>query len=219
MRPDALILAALVALLWFFAPQVQAETEVSLYGGVQSAEPGDVSGADPVLGLFAFVTKWPGRSLESPPYWGVRLTQWHSPRWGLAVELNHAKLHADAEAMAAAGFDRLEFSDGFNLLTVNAMRRFPQWGRLEPYAGAGLGLAVPHVEVTTPSGATSGYQVTGPAVVWIAGASVPVRDRGLRLFAEYKGSRSWNRARLEGGGTLEADFTTHALNLGLSLRF
>jgi lipid A oxidase len=197
----------------------RAETDVSLYGGVQSAEPGAASGTDPVLGLFAFVTRWPGKSMRSPPYWGLRLTQWHSPRWGVAVELNHAKVHAESGAMAAAGFERLEFSDGFNLLTVNAMRRFPGPSRLEPYVGAGLGLAVPHVEVTTASGETSGYQATGPAVVWIAGASVPVRDRGLRLFAEYKGSRSWNRARLDGGGTLEADITTHALNVGLSLRF
>ncbi len=210
---------AFAVVLLLCALAARAETEVSLYGGVQSAEPGAVSGDDPVLGLFAFVTRWPGRSMQSPPYWGLRLTQWHGPRWGVAAELNHAKLHADADAMAAAGFDRLEFSDGFNLLTVNAMRRFPARGQLEPYVGVGLGLAVPHVEVTTASGETSGYQVTGPAAVWIAGASLPVRDKGLRLFAEYKGSRSWNRARLDGGGTLEADITTHALNLGLSLRF
>jgi lipid A oxidase len=221
MRPDMLLprLAALACATLLSAGGAWAETELSLYGGMQLAAPSGVSGSDPASGTFAFGAEWSGRSFEMPPYWGLRLTRWTGPRWGVAVEVNHAKVYANEGTLAAAGFSRLEFTDGLNLLTANAMHLFPAAGRLQPYVGAGLGLSVPHVEVTTAAGATFGYQVTGPAVVWIAGASVPLRNERLRVFAEYKGSRSWNKADLDSGGTLEADITTHALNLGLSLRF
>jgi lipid A oxidase len=195
-----------------------ADLELSVYGGRQEAAPSGVSGSDAVLGPFAFRVAWQGRSFEAPPHYGLRATWWRGNGWGLGVEVNHVKVYAPAATRAAQGFSRLELTDGLNLVTLNVMREFRPVGRLQPYLGAGAGAAIPHVDVTTPGGRTFGYQVTGPAVVWMAGARLPLDDR-WSVFGEYKGSRSWNTADLTGGGRLETDITTHALNLGLSFRF
>ncbi|MBD3764565.1 MAG: outer membrane beta-barrel protein [Rhodobacterales bacterium] len=212
----ALCLAAAVTAAAPAAPA--AELELSVYSGVQEADRGRVRGNDPVLGAFSFGVDWAGKSSAMPPYYGLRATWWQPGGWGWGVEVNHAKVYADSAAMAANGFTRLEFTDGLNLVTAHALRRWDLGLPLRPYAGAGIGAAIPHVDVTTPGGKTLGYQVTGPAVVWMAGASLPVSDR-WSVFAEYKGSRSWNTADLTGGGKLKADVTTHALNLGVSFRY
>ncbi|MGR3466385.1 MAG: outer membrane protein, partial [Shimia sp.] len=154
------------------------------------------------------------------PYYGLRLMRWMPSDWGLGVEVNHAKVYADDATLAASGFSRLEMTDGINYVTLNAMRRFPDaWGGMTPYVGAGLGLAVPHVDVETPGGQrTFEYQVTGPAVVLIAGVKRPLSDR-LSAFVEYKGAYSRNDIALDGGGSLETDLITNALNIGLSWSF
>ena len=135
------------------------------------------------------------------------------------MELNHAKVYASDEDLEALGFTDLEFTDGINLLTVNYMRRFPDmFERWMPYVGAGAGLSIPHVDVSDGTSTTFEYQITGPAVVWIAGASYPFNDTWSG-FVEYKGSYSSNEADLEGGGTLETDIITNALNFGVSYNF
>ena len=65
---------------------------------------------------------------------------------------------------------------------------------------------------------TFGYQMTGPAVALIAGASYPINDN-FSLFGEYKGTYSMNAAELDGGGTLETDIVTNSVNLGVSFNF
>jgi lipid A oxidase len=208
-----LALAAVTA-----SPAPAADLELSFYSGPQEAAPSGVSGSDAVLGPFAFRVAWQGRSFETPPHYGLRATWWRDTGWGFGIEVNHAKVYAPAATRAAQGFSRLELTDGLNLVTLNVMRAFRPSGRVQPYLGAGAGVAIPHVDVTAPGGRTFGYQVTGPAVVWMAGVRLPLDDR-WSVFGEYKGSRSWNKADLAGGGRLETDITTHALNLGLSFRF
>jgi lipid A oxidase len=114
---------------------------------------------------------------------------------------------------------RLRKADGMNLLTANIWHRWPGDGPWTPYVGAGLGLAVPHVEVQ-PTGQTEtvGYQITGPAVQVVAGASYRLNGR-WSLFGEYKASYSKHRIDLDSGGTLSTDIVTNALNLGASIRF
>lgn len=197
-----------------------AEVELSFYGGWQSAPHSDVSiRGDSVLGDDDFTAGWEGRPFEAPPYYGLRATWWPSGTFGFGVDINHAKVYADAETLAAAGLDRLEFSDGLNILTVNAYRRWEDaFGSLTPYVGGGVGIAFPHVEVVDPGTRTWGYQVTGPAVAWMAGVSYPLGDR-WSVFGEYKGTYSRNTADLDTGGTLETDIITNALNLGVSFSF
>ena len=204
-------------LLW--AMPARAETEISVYSGLQSAPHSTVDGDDPGgLGDYRFTAGWDGRSFEPPPYYGLRAIWWRTPKFGFGVEFNHTKIYADDDTLDATGLDTLEFTDGLNLVTIDAMRRWPGDGAFTPYVGLGLGVAIPHVEYTSEGGETFEYQLTGPAAVAIAGVRYGVTDR-LGVFAEYKGSYSRNRADLSNGGTLDTNIVTNALNLGVSFSF
>jgi lipid A oxidase len=213
MRP-LLVAAVLAAPL----PAAASDLELSFYLGVQDAPHSGVSGTAPGLGTVDFNADWEGRSFENPPYYGLRAIWWQPSGWGFGVELNHAKVYATDETLATSGLSRLELSDGLNLVTLNAMKRFKPWGKIVPYAGLGVGAAIPHVEVSTPTSTTFEYQVTGPAVIWVAGGSYDLSDRWA-IFGEYKGSYSMNTFELEGGGELESNIVTNALNFGVTYKF
>jgi len=65
---------------------------------------------------------------------------------------------------------------------------------------------------------TREYQLTGPVIQGLAGASVGLGG-GFSMFGEYKASYAWNEADLNGGGTLDADMLIHHFALGLSFSF
>ena len=211
---------ALAALLALTPGLAAAEVELSFYGGWQTAPHSGVTiDGDSVVPDSDFTAGWEGRSFEAPPYYGIRATWWQSETFGFGVDFNHAKVYADDETLAETGFEHFEFSDGINYLTLNAYRRFdPAFGGLVPYVGGGLGVSLPHVELTDGGSRTFGYQLTGPAVTWIAGASYPISE-DWSVFGEYKGTWSSNEAELEGGGTLSTDIITNAVNLGVSFDF
>lgn len=212
-----LMMASLVA----FALPASAETELSFYLGAQTAPHSRVEGNDPSgIGPFSFLATWEGRSFEAPPYYGARATWWANEKLGFGLDFSHAKVYADDATLTGNGFSTLEFSDGINILTANVWRRWqiPD-RRWTPYVGAGIGLAIPNVEVQTTGGAkTFEYQVTGPAVQWVAGVTYELNEK-WGLFGEYKGTYSTNEADLVGGGTLKTDILTNALNVGVSFRF
>lgn len=197
-----------------------AEIELSFYGGWQNAPHSSASvSGDSVLPDLSFTAGWEGRSAQMPPYWGLRATWWRTEEIGFGLDVNHAKVYADDETLAATGYDHLEFSDGLNIITLNAYRRFNgAWGDFTPYVGGGVGFSMPHVELVDDGTRTWGYQITGPAVTWIAGASYPVTE-SWSVFGEYKGTYSINAADLETGGTLESNIVTNAINLGVSFNF
>ncbi len=197
-----------------------AEVQLSFYGGWQSAPHSDVSiSGDSVLPDDDFTAGWEGNSFEAPPYYGLRATWWGTNDLGFGIELNHAKVYSDAATRAEAGLEHLEFTDGLNIITVNVFRRWQEaFGVVTPYLGGGLGVSVPHVEVRAPGTETFEYQLGGPAVAWMAGASYPVSDR-WSVFGEYKGTYSMNTADLSTGGTLETDIITNAVNVGVSFDF
>lgn len=195
------------------ATAAHAELELSFYIGSQSSPHSNID--DSVLGEGR--VRWLGKSFESPPYYGARATWWTSEKWGFGIEANHAKVYA--ENKLALGYNVLEFTDGLNLVTANAFRRFPNAGRFTPYVGAGIGIAVPHVEIQRiGESRTFEYQLTGPAVILVAGASYEINDK-WSVFAEYKGSYSRNRAEVDAGGTLTTNIVTNAVNLGVSYSF
>jgi len=195
-----------------------ADVQLSFYGGAQSAPASDVSIRDPLGSDGNFLQDWDGRSFEAPPYYGVRATRWQSSTFGYGLDFAHSKVYA-SDGSLPDGFEVLEFTDGLNTLTINAYRRWNDaLGDVTPYVGGGVGLAVPHVEVTNGTTDTSGYQLTGPAATVVAGASMPINDR-WSVFGEYKGTYSSNTADLDGGGTLETDVLTNAVNFGVSFNF
>lgn len=219
--PNASFTAPLAAVaLSLAAVPAAAEFEIQAYGGFQTSPHSTVKGSDPGgVGDFDFTAGWDGKSFEAPPYWGVRGIWWRDEVLGFALDFNHAKVYADDETLDESGFERLEFTDGLNILTVNVFRRFPGEARKwTPYVGGGAGVAIPHVDVQSSANKTFGYQITGPAVQWVAGVSYPVSDN-WRVFGEYKGTYSMNKADLDGGGDLETNIVTNALNLGVGFAF
>lgn len=203
------------------ASLASAEVELSLYGGSQSSPHSRVSGLYPgTQARYSGLVGWQGKSFASPPYYGARATWWRRPDLGFGIELTHAKVYAPVPEHNALGFSSLEMTDGHNILTFNVTKRWNnKFGRFTPYAGAGIGLAIPHVDVISANGfKTYGYQVTGPAVRLTAGAKYDLNER-WSVFGEYQFTYSSNKAKLNGGGTLNSDIITNAVNLGVSFNF
>lgn len=216
-----MIRAAFASLLCaaFLPNLAAAEVELSFYGGAQSSPHSIVTvTGDSVIPDAEFRMGWEGRSFTAPPYFGFRATNWRSDTFGYGLDYAHNKIYPVASDLPA-GYDRLEFTDGLNILTLNAYRRWPdKFNGFTPYIGGGVGIAFPHVEVFYGSSKTFGYQITGPAVEWLAGATYPINDK-WSVFGEYKGTYSVNTADLDGGGTLDNDVVTNAVNVGISFSF
>ncbi|MFD1341004.1 outer membrane protein [Litorisediminicola beolgyonensis] len=211
---------ALAPLLALSTPAA-AEMELSLYSGVQTSPHSRISGDYPGTGAeIDALIGWEGRSTDAPPYYGVRGTWWRSERLGFGIEFTHTKVYAPDDEKEDAGFEDLEFTDGLNILTANAMYRWPdQWGSVTPYVGGGLGISLPHVDVDTTTGFdTYELQVGGPAMRLTAGASYDLTER-LAVFGEYQFTASDNEVELEGDGKIESTIITNAVNIGLSLKF
>ncbi|THH36033.1 porin family protein [Aliishimia ponticola] len=206
----------------FGATQALAAPDISVYLGFQQAGNSDINGNDPAgVGAFSFPASWDGKSFEAPPHYGIRATWWQTERFGWAVDFNHTKIYGSDSTLASSGFSTLEFTDGLNNLTVGPVWRWPTAdGRWTPYAGVGAGIVIPHVEVQTAAAApeTLGYQVAGPSVAWNAGIQYAVNDRWA-IFGEYKGTYSWIDADLDGGGSIDFEVDTHAINFGVTYRF
>lgn len=199
-----------------------AETQISVYGGANWNLSSDVKLSTPgVTDERSF--DWDGGAFDAPPYWGVRGTYWLSKNspWGFALEYTHQK--ASAELGPADPYDRLEFTDGNNLVLLEALYRFSPMmnGTLVPYVGAGIGMTIPHVEVTLtadPSNRTFEYQCCGFAAQIMGGLEYKLSDT-WSLFTEAKLSYSHIDADLNGGGTLETDLWSPAIAVGLTYRF
>lgn len=219
-RPSATLFGASAALaITLMCPSIaSAEIELSLYGGTQSAVASDVTGTRADTTAFSSRIHWEGKSFAMPPYYGARATWWQQSDIGWGVEMTHDKVYSPA-GDRPAGFTHLEFTDGHNIVTANVLKRWPGlWGNLTPYAGAGVGFAVPHVETTENGNVTSGYQVTGPAVRVMAGVKYSLNDH-WGVFTEYQATWSDNTADLTGGGSLKTKITTNAINFGVSYSF
>ncbi len=171
------------------------------------------------------------------PYYGLRGTYWFdsNPHWGVMLDYTHAKVRADPNAVVTATgttsgtvsvgavYQTLEFTDGLNLLTLNAMYRLDPIGRFQPYFGLGAGLSVPHTEVLLQGQAASQktfeYQLDGWSAQALAGVQVPVW-RNVSLFGEYKLSYATvDSAPLVDGGRLSTDILTQHLLAGMTISF
>jgi len=210
--------AQAILIFAFFSPAIAtAQDEFSIYGGAQNVADRRVSGRDP--GGFGFKVGWGGSPALSKPDYGMRFTWWQNQSFGWGVDLNHSQVTAVDQILKNNHLNVLNFSDGLNLITVNAYHRWKKpTRRLSPYLGGGVGLAVPKVSFASGGGKASQYQVIGPAVQWMAGVSYSINER-LSLFGEYKGSYSMNSTDLVSGGELNTNVLTSAVNIGVSLGF
>jgi lipid A oxidase len=191
--------------------------QISGYGGYQTAPHSGVT----ITGEAPFTTGWEGKSFTHPIYYGVRGTWWLDglglPNAGLSIDFSHTKVYSNP-ADWPADITHLEFTDGLNLLTANALYRFSSEDQFRPYVGAGLGIAVPHVELTRTSGSTFEYQYGGPTVQLMAGFDFML-DANWSVFAEYKGNFTMVDVAVDSGDRLQTDIVTNAINVGVSFHF
>jgi hypothetical protein len=175
---------------------------------------------------------WKGQPFKPPIYYGLRAVLWPAnDQQGVMVDFTHIKAKAVMErAVDQSGtrdgmpvpsreqlsttFSKLQFTHGYNLLTLNLVRRRALGSeRLLAYAGAGAGIAVPHVEVArtgfAPTMRTSEYQLAGLAVQVLGGIEWRLSAH-VSLFIEYKLSCSAIRGAVKKGG-VETNLCTHQL--------
>lgn len=94
---------------------------------------------------------------------------------------------------------RLEFTHGHNTLMATGLFRFGGFSSfIQPYAGVGAGVALPHTEVrfTNEKSRTSEYQYGGPAIQALAG--LELRTGKASYFLEYKFTAAWINAEITG---------------------
>jgi lipid A oxidase len=225
---------------------VSAETTISVSTGGAWTHESDVQLQAPGgTDLVYRDVQWDTEPYKMPPYYGVRVTHWfeNQPKWAIAVDFTHAKMISDLEQQVSVSgqragspvngterlgdtFSALEFSDGHNLLTVNAVRRWHPYREnggatlrnMYFYTGGGAGVAVPHVEVTITGSDTQEYQVAGPAAQFLGGVSVPLGQR-FEFLTEYRLTYADLETNLQGGGSLSTDALTHHLNFGVGFSF
>ena len=193
--------------------------EISVYGGIQSSPHSRITGKHSNAGTqYNELVGWRGKSLDAPIYYGIRATFWRSNKLGYGPEFTHTKAYAPSSALQSAGFDRLEFTDGHNIITFNINRRW-NLGEFNSYSLLGLGIALPHVDAL-PSGGlrTFEYQYTGPAFRAASGLSRKLNEN-FSIFTEYQFTASNNKVSLQNGGTLNTKLLTNAVNVGISYSF
>jgi lipid A oxidase len=201
------------------APTVAfAEREVAFYGGVQSAPHSRVKIYDASgVRTESFSAGWEGKSLAMPPYYGFRYTSWQAGDWAWLVNFTHAKVYSDSKTRTNNGYSVLEMTDGVNPLTVQLSKRQALSSELSMYYGGGIGISIPHVEITKGTAKTYEFQYGGPVL-------------GAHLGLKYKLSGNWNVFGEYGfhyykidvdhaGGKMKTNLITNALNVGLGYSF
>lgn len=207
-----------VALLCAGPAVAQQQFQVSVYGGYQGASHSGVTTTDGD----SFTAGWEGKPFQFPTYYGARGTWWLDdvglPNTGLSIDFAHVKVYADDETLAESGYSVLEFTDGLNVLTVNALYKFWPESAFRPYVGAGVGITIPHVEVTRGPDETFEYQYGGPAIQAQFGVEYRFNE-SWSAFAEYKGNYSMVDVAIDNGERLKTNLVTHAVNVGVSYHF
>ena len=209
----------------FAASPASAEVQFQAYGGMNANLSSDVSLHRTGLPTDTRNVDWEGKPFEMPPYWGVRGIYWldSKPGWGLALEYTHSKAYAKLNGTSAGAlYDTLEFTDGNNIVTGNVLYRFSPWDfyRIRPYMGFGIGVTIPHVEVSLVGDPvkTFEYQLAGFAGQGFVGLEMPFSSRWSG-FVEAKFSYTHINGNLDGGGHIKTDLWSPHLAIGLSYRF
>jgi len=156
-------------------------------------------------------------SFRDPPYYGARVGYFFEryPWLGVAIDFVHFKMSADtSETKGFTGtlggtpldarlpmntiVQRFDITHGVNYVTVNGLvryslltdaERFPH-GRMQLFAGAGLGPVITHAESSVGGAHSSGsYEVGGLGVQGFAGVRMML-FKYVGVFAQYRFTRS-----------------------------
>lgn len=242
------------------------EFMVAFYGGAPYTYPSTVNFDDGAANAFTLENvQWKGEPFTDPIYYGVRVVRWfEGGRSGSMLDFTHSKtigekpLNVDVKGLLNGVetnktlrlddvFDRLEFSHGHNMLTLNGLLRLADLHpRLSPYIGLGVGVNLPHTEIRLASKTdrrTYEYQLTGPVAQALIGielrvprmsyffeykfsfADYTVPHTGLDgtkigLFADlYRQAQRWISGEAPKHGLLDTRLVSHQVIGGLGIRF
>jgi lipid A oxidase len=243
--PPSIAATVLSLLIFAPAPLARAEVDLSIFTGVALTQDNDLDlhqrgGTD----LTFRGVSYEGRDFEIPPYYGARALWFPSEesRWGFGAEFIHLKLYAETDATVHVTGRRngtsvnenepiedtigsFSLSHGLNFALGDIVYRWLPGkrgedflGHLQPYAGVGLGAAIPHVESKIGGTFHEEYQLHGPGVEALAGVNIEL-TRHLGVMLEYK----FTYANLDSldvpGGSIELTPLTHNLVTGLTFSF
>ncbi|MGE0410044.1 MAG: outer membrane protein [Amphiplicatus sp.] len=229
------------------ATPASAEVALGVYLGWNDSLKSDVGVTGPGGTDFTIAdTPWKGLSLpgdDGAPYYGFRGTYWFNEgaSLGLMLDYTHMKVQAEPGAIVAlsgdtgaslvapgaypvsALFNRLELTHGVTAITANALYRTAPMGRFAPYAGAGLGVTIPHIEVDgsalTDLPYTYQYGFGGATAQGFIGADFRL-SRRVSLFGEYKLNYSRVRADLSDETyRVKTNLLTNQLLFGVAVHF
>jgi lipid A oxidase len=239
------ICLASLLLSGLIASGARAEVQLSIFTGVALTQDSDIDlhqagGTD----LTFHDVSFEGRDFETPPYYGFRALWFptDASHWGFGGEFFHMKMYAETDdtvrvtgrrdGVPLNDTERIDqtiqsfsLSHGLNYALGDVVYRWMPGrrgedflGHLTPYAGIGLGLAIPHVESEVNGSFHEEYQVHGPGVQGLAGVNVAL-TRHWGLMFEYK----FTYANLDSldipGGSIEVTPLNHHLVTGLTFSF
>ncbi len=187
--------------------------------------------------------RWDDKSLEMPLYYGNRITYWPSnqARFGFSAEFFHHKVYIDPDqvtqvtgTLKGAPHDVVEpigntlpyfsISNGINYVILSVIarqrsqvsERYPS-GRIQPYAGVGYGLVIPHSESRIGSDTNGRYRTDGWSWQLFGGMEYRMSpDWGL--FLEYRYTDYRASVEVARDGTAKARFQSDHLVIGTSYR-
>ena len=227
------------------ASLARAEVELSIFTGVALSQDSDLDlhqtgGTD----LTFHDVSFEGRDFETPPYYGARGLWFSSDdsHWGFGAEFFHMKMYAkmgdtvrvtgrrngtsvDDNERISDTIESFSLSHGLNYALGDIVYRWMPGqrgqdflGHLTPYAGFGLGVAIPHVESNVNGTFHEEYQVHGPGVQALTGVNVMLNEHWGLMF-EYK----FTYANLDSldipDGSIEVTPLTHHLVTGITFQF
>jgi lipid A oxidase len=183
-------------------------------------------------------------SFVSPWYYGARVGYFFEglPAFGLGLEFFHFKILGqtgqgrriqgtvsgaplDTTAAVNTIVERFDVSHGVNYVTLDALLRYPLLedperfprGRVQLYAGAGLGPVITHAETRIQNQGLEKYELAGLGVQGFLGVRALV-FKHFGVFVEYKFTHSGLEFDVF-GGRARVDENTHHTVGGLSIHF
>lgn len=228
--------AAAFLLAFLTAQNAFAELQLSLHGGLAHTYNSDIQITQTNrLSLTLHDVDWKNENFQEPPYWGVRIIYWKDwmPDSGFGLDFVHAKIVASDNQVVYASGDRggntpvhgfetlgstisgLAFSHGLNFLMLNIYERWRAKESFRPFAGAGVGILLPHVEGRIGSEQGDSYHYGGWALQGLGGFEITLGGP-VSLFAEYKIHHSWLKVPYGATASLSTKLWTHQIALGLS---
>lgn len=153
---------------------------------------------------------WESRPFEQPLYWALRL-RWQREADGFELQLLHHKMYLENPP---AAIEHFEVTHGFNILTVNYMRRTrPVHWRL------GAGVTMPNTFATIGGELSDvhDYSIGGPAFL-AGGGSELALTRRLFLSAEAQFIAGWGTDDVSRGEAKVVSLAIHIL-VGLGFVF